>query len=292
MFYLTLVSLIWAFSFGLIKTRLEGIDPGLVAWLRLTIALPCFLPFYRSRRLPLQLQGRLILTGAVQYGLMYIAYLRAFVYLDAYQVAVYTILTPIYVTLLDDLYRRRFRGGDFGAALLAVAGAAIITYQPAARKGLISGFLLVQFSNLCFAAGQIEYRHLRHRFQTRRDREVYVLLFLGGAAATALWTALTDGWGDLSQISPEAAGTLLYLGVIASGLGFFWWNKGAVLTSAGTLAVFNNLKIPLAVAVSLVFFGERTSVIRLLAGGAVILAGLLLSQRTERGNNQFASSRN
>ena len=292
MFYLTLVSLIWAFSFGLIKTRLEGIDPSLVAWLRLTIALPCFLPFYRPRRLPFWLRGRLILTGAIQYGLMYIAYLRSFAYLDAYQVAVYTILTPIYVALLDNLYHRRFRTGDLGAALLAVAGAAIITYRPAALEGLVSGFLLVQFSNLCFAAGQIEYRHLRPRFQSRPEREVYALLFLGGAAATALWTTLTGGWGDLSRISCEAGGTILYLGVVASGLGFFWWNKGAVLTSAGTLAVFNNLKIPLAVAVSLLFFGERTDWARLLAGGAVIIAGLLLARRTGRGNNQFASSEN
>lgn len=290
MIYLTVVSLIWAFSFGLIKTRLEGIDPGLVAWLRLTIALPCFLPFFRRKDLPLRLQGRLFLTGAVQYGLMYIAYLRAFAYLDAYQVAVYTILTPLHVALLDDLYRRRFRARDFGAALLAVAGAAIITYRPPALRGIITGFLLVQFSNLCFAAGQIEYRHLRPRFKSLRDREVYALLFLGGAAVTALWTAITGGWGDLTRISPEAAGTLLYLGVIASGLGFFWWNKGAVLTSAGTLAVFNNLKIPLAVAVSLLFFGEGADPARLLAGGGVILTGLILSRRTGGGKKPFASA--
>ncbi len=277
--YLAVVSLIWAFSFGLIKTRLEGIDPALVSWLRLTIAIPCFLPFLRWKRIPGRLKLQLFLTGAVQYGLMYVAYLAAFARLDAYQVAVYTILTPIHVTLLDNLYRKRFRGADFTAALLAVAGAAVITYRPAALRGIAAGFLLVQVSNLCFAAGQIEYRRLRPRFRELAEREVYALLFFGGAAAAALGTSLSGGWGDLARISPGAAGTLLYLGAVASGLGFFWWNKGAVRTTAGVLAVFNNLKIPLAVAVSLLVFGEEADAGRLVIGGAVIASGLLLAQR-------------
>jgi drug/metabolite transporter (DMT)-like permease len=66
--------------------------------------------------------------------------------------------------------------------------------------------------------------------------------------------------------------------VLASGLGFFLWNVGATRVSAGTLAVMNNAKVPLAVTVALVFFGERTSLPWLAAslgllGAAVWLAG-------------------
>jgi drug/metabolite transporter (DMT)-like permease len=280
MIYLTIVSLIWAFSFGLIKTRLAGVDPTLVAWFRMIIALPLFLPFLRPRALPSGIVIRLFLTGAAQYGLMYIAYLRAFRYLDAYQVALYTILTPIYVALLDDFCRRRFQKTDFWAAALAVGGAAIITYQKGALGGLVTGFILVQVSNLCFAAGQVEYRNLRPRFRRLKDREVYAWLFLGGAAITTPVVTLTGGWVQLARLSRPEIATLVYLGAVASGLGFFWWNKGAVLTSAGTLAVFNNLKIPLAVAVSLLVFGEEADPVRLILGGAVIVAGLLLARQS------------
>jgi drug/metabolite transporter (DMT)-like permease len=280
MIYLTVVSLIWAFSFSLIKTRLPGLDPALVAWARLVIPIPLFLPFFRPRGLPVRLMARLILTGAVQYGLMYLAYLQAFRYLDAYQVALYTILTPIYVALLDDLCRRRFKPADFWAAVLAVGGAAVITYQRPAFRGILTGFLLVQLSNLCFAAGQIDYRNLRPRFRALKDREVYALLFLGGAMATGPAVTLAGSWGQFARLSLSEAGTLLYLGAVASGLGFFWWNKGAVQTSAGTLAVFNNLKIPLAVAVSLLVFGEEADPVRLILGGAVIVAGLLLARQS------------
>lgn len=288
MLYLTVVSLIWAFSFGLIKTRLAGVDPSLAAWARLVIPLPLFLPFFRPRDLPVRLMGRLFLTGAVQYGLMYVAYLRAFRHLDAYQVALFTILTPIYVALLDDLCRRRFQAAAFWAAVLAVAGAAVITYRRPALGGIAAGFLLVQISNLGFAAGQIDYRNLRPRFRSLRDREVYFILFLGGAAAAAPAVTLAGSWGEIARLSLSEAATLLYLGAVASGLGFFWWNKGAVLTSGGTLAVFNNLKIPLAVAVSLLVFGEAADPLRLVLGGVIILAGLLLS-RAGRGNKCFPS---
>ncbi len=280
--YLIIVSLIWAFSFGLIKTcligSLSGVDPTFVAWARMVIALPIFLPFLRWRKLPGPIAIRLVLIGAVQYGVMYITYLQAYLYLEAYQVALFTIFTPLYVTLINDLHTRRFRPGSLGAAGLAVIGAAVITYQSTSMKGILTGFCLMQLSNLCFAYGQIEYKRLRTSFSHLKDHQVYGLLYLGAVAVTTVATTLIGGWGSLTALDLRQIGTLLYLGLLASGLCFFWWNKGAVLTNAGTLAVFNNLKIPLAVAVSLLVFGESANLIRLISGGAIILIAIWFSR--------------
>ena len=38
MIYLLIVSLIWAFSFGLIRTHLAGLDANFVAWARMMLA--------------------------------------------------------------------------------------------------------------------------------------------------------------------------------------------------------------------------------------------------------------
>ncbi len=280
--YLIAVSLIWAFSFGLIKTcligSLSGVDPTFVAWARMVIALPIFLPFLRWRRLPGPIAIRLVLIGVVQYGVMYISYLQAYRYLEAYQVALFTIFTPLYVTLINDIHTRRFRPGRLGGAGLAVIGAAVITYQNTSMKGILIGFCLMQLSNLCFAYGQIEYKRLRPSFSHLKDHQVYGLLYLGAAVVTAAATTLTGGWGSIAALDLRQIGTLLYLGLLASGLCFFWWNKGAVLTNAGTLAVFNNLKIPLAVAVSLLVFGEGANLLRLIAGGAIILIAIWFSR--------------
>ena len=69
---------------------------------------------------------------------------------------------------------------------------------------------------------------------------------------------------------------------VASGLGFFLWNKGASMTNAGTLAAFNNAVVPLAVVCSFFVFGEieeieRSQLIRLLFGGATIVLSVWLT---------------
>ena len=44
--------------------------------------------------------------------------------------------------------------------------------------------------------------------------------------------------------------------------------------NAGALAAFNNAKIPLGIACSLLFFGETANVARLVLGGAVMALGV------------------
>jgi len=43
--YLVVVSVVWAFSFPLIKLRLTGLDASFVALVRMTLALLVLLPF-------------------------------------------------------------------------------------------------------------------------------------------------------------------------------------------------------------------------------------------------------
>lgn len=73
---------------------------------------------------------------------------------------------------------------------------------------------------------------------------------------------------------------LAYLGVVASGLCFFLWNRGAQLVAAGQLAVMNNLKIPLGVAVSLFVFREPANFWTLLVGALLIGVALLPVRKT------------
>jgi drug/metabolite transporter (DMT)-like permease len=58
---------------------------------------------------------------------------------------------------------------------------------------------------------------------------------------------------------------------------FFLWNYGARRVNAGVLAVSNNLKIPLAIACSALFFGEHINLTQLLIGSGIIVAALLLN---------------
>lgn len=278
---LFIVSMIWAFSFGLIKNNLAGVDSTFVAFARIFIATLVFLPFLKFKRVDRKTAIRLAITGALQFGMMYIAYLAAFQTLKAYEVALFTIFTPIFITLIDDAFSRRFNVLHLAVALLAVLGTWVIEGEAIQTRGVLIGFLLVQVSNLCYAFGQIYYRRIMATIPEVKDREIFGFLYLGGViitlAGTLVFTPLTSLHLAQNQII-----TLIYLGAIASGLGFFLWNMGARRVNAGTLAVFNNLKIPFGVAVSLLFFGEQANLTRLFIGGAIIIAALVLSEWINR----------
>ena len=119
-----------------------------------------------------------------------------------------------------------------------------------------------------------------------KDHEIFALLCLGAVIITTIMTTLTGGWDHLDQLKATEISALLYLGLLPSGVGFFLWNKGATLSNAGTLAVFNNLKIPLAILCSLIFFGESTDIPRLLLGGGIMIFAVFLAERKSEATAQ------
>jgi len=276
MYYLIIVSVIWAFSFGLIKGQLADLDTHFVSFARLLLSFVFFLPFLRLKLFRQKGLEKLLLIGVVQFGLMYILYINAYPFLQAWQIALFTILTPLYVALIADLLERRFRPLYLLAALLAIAGAAVLVFREWQQTQMLSGFLLVQASNICFAFGQIYYKRVRPAFGMFKDKELFVFLYAGAVFVAGINSALMTPWTDI-DLQANHIYTLLYLGVIASGLCFFLWNLGATKTNAGVLAVMNNLKIPLGVLFALLFFGESADLLRLLIGSLLMLGALAVT---------------
>ena len=140
MIYLLLVSFIWAFSFGLVKGNLNSVDSNFVAFCRLAIATLALLPWLRLKHLSKLFLMKLAFTGAIQYGIMYLLLFYAFHYLQAYEVALFTILTPLYVTIIQNLINRSFSYKALLLTLLAITGTIIIKYAELSSNNLISGF--------------------------------------------------------------------------------------------------------------------------------------------------------
>ena len=68
------------------------------------------------------------------------------------------------------------------------------------------------------------------------------------------------------------------MGVLATALGQFCWNKGATLVDAGTLAVMNNMAVPVGLVLNLLFWGTQTNLLLLTVGGLIILASLQINR--------------
>ena len=285
MHYLAITSIIWAFSFGLIGNTLKGIDPLQVADVRLLLALLVFLPFLKWQQTSIQEKWQLVAMGALQYGVMYTCLLSAFRYLPSHLVALFTVLTPIYIVMIDSLRKRYFSINYVLAAALSVAGAAVIKAQNTAGTDIWLGFALIQIANLAFGFGQVAYRDWKQARPEIDHSAVFAFLYIGGALFTALAAALISGRGPIPiEASAEQWAVLLYLGLVASGLGFFMWNKGATLTTTGILAAFNNAVVPLAMFASLFIFAEAKGgsveeLSRLGLGAGLIVLALLLGKR-------------
>ncbi|MFP4104901.1 MAG: EamA family transporter [Phycisphaerae bacterium] len=283
MIWLILVSLLWAFSFSLIGHVLNGVDANFVALVRLAISLLVFLPLMRTRRLGRRQLLALLGVGALQFGVMYVAYINAYGYLKPAEIALFTVFTPLYCTLINDLLRKRLHVVFLLTTLLAVAGAAVLKWVELDSSGLWMGFGLMQLSNICFAFGQIGYKKIMGDDPKLKNTQVFGLLYMGGAAVAGLWAGATVDWMQVSLTSQQWL-TLIYLGAIASGVGFFLWNYGATKVNAGSLAIMNNLKIPLAVGVAVLVVPEKQfdDPLNFVVGGSMILAALALNEWAAR----------
>ena len=282
MVYLAVVSIIWAFSFGLIGSSLAGLDSFLVATLRLGIASVAFLFMLRIKSIGLIDHARLVLMGAIQFGVMYGCYMKAFQYLPSHIVAIFSITTPIYVVLIHNLRQKSFSKKFILVALLSVVGAGIIKAQSVPSGDIWTGFSLMQVAGLSFAFGQVAYRDWKKGNPQVVDRSVFGLLILGGFVSVGCFSFILTDFSDLN-ISLEQWQSIVYLGIVASGLGFFLWNKGATKVNPGTLAAFNNAVVPLAVLCSLFVFREVESLssedlLRLILGSSFILGAVVLSK--------------
>ncbi len=279
MLLLLIVSVIWAFSFGLVKYHLAGVDATMVAALRLWAALIVFLPFLRAAKLGAGRILRLALIGAVQFGIVYLLYLHSYAHLKGYEVALFTITTPLFVALLDAILEKRVNGYHVLAAVLSVVAAGVVVWSAPPGSGIGQGFLLIQASNVCFAVGQIAWRRERARMPKEiGDASVFAILYAGALVLTLVYLFALGDPKPL-HLTNDQIGVIIYLGMIASGLGFFLWNKGASQVNAGTLAAFNNAKIPLGITVSLLFFGETANPTRLLISGGLMALAVWVAER-------------
>ena len=108
-------------------------------------------------------------------------------------------------------------------------------------------------------------------------RAVFGYFYLGALVVSIIGVIV---WADLGRLpsTPVQWGVLLWLGVVASGLGYFLWNKGATLVDQGALAIMNNALVPAGLLVNLVIWNRDVDLMRLAAGGALIMLALWFNE--------------
>jgi drug/metabolite transporter (DMT)-like permease len=285
MIWLILACLLWGPSFGLIPILMEtyGLDSYTLGVLRMTFALILFLPVFRPHKYVRKKRLMLTLLGGLQFGVMYLTLFLSYKFMKGYEVALVTIFTPLYVSILDHLLiRKNLRLRSVFCVLLAIFGAGLIRYaRVETGSDFWIGFGIMQICNLSFALGQVLYRKLMNKTQRLEDMHVYGWLYTGALTVCILgWMILGDPLPSLRHLQSlplPAWGIILWLGLIPSGLAFFMFNHGALHVDPHTLAIFNNLKIPIALVIALLIFRQQSAIedwYRFSAGTFIMLTAL------------------
>ena len=274
--YLIAVTVLWAVSFNLIGAYLAGqVDSYFAVLTRVLLALLVFLPLTQFRGVPRPFIAGVTLVGALQFGITYLCLYLSFNVLTVPEVLLFTVLTPLYVTLINDALNKRFNPWALLAAAVAVRGAVIMRYDRI-NGDFFHGFLLLQVANISFAAGMVLYKHLVQWYPS----DVPLYRRFGYFFIGALLVALPAWWafGNAEKLPTTLTqwGILLWMGILATALGQFWWNKGATLVDAGRLAIMNNANVPLGILINVLFWNSPTDWPRLIVGGLLIIGSLML----------------
>ena len=265
MIYLILVSILWSFSFGIIKYGLPGIDSTLISLMRNLIALLFFasLTLYNFKKFSFDI--RLVLIGAIQFGLMYILYIQSYQYLPAYLIATFTITTPIFIGIFSQLLEdKSFSLNGIFSIILVVIGSLMMRFNIVNPIDYWLGFFLIQCANVCFAIGQIMFKRWHSKNTSVDIIYNFSQMFFGAVLITSIFSIINST--NLAMLNASNLYALLFLGLFSTGFGFLAWNLGAIQVSNERLAVMNNAVIPIAIFNSYLVFGEAINLILFLPG--------------------------
>ena len=273
-------TLIWSFSFSIIGNVISSaVDSWSLAFYRSLLGFIFFLPWIKKSKIS-KYQFKLMPIGALQIGLMYIFYLSAFNFTTVPRVLLFTTTTPLYIAITDSFVTKKFRSSIYLLALFSTLGALLIRTTYFDQDDLV-GFLFIQCANICFALGQILYK--THKMKNNDDTDIYsdFAFFFFGALLVSCGGLLISPYSLPLSLGIIDVIAILWLGIIATGLGYFMWNRGAVEVSSSTLSVTNNLVIPLGLFVEVLFFSSNTHLELLIIGTCIIIASIASSLKID-----------
>lgn len=266
-------SLLWPLSFILIKGELTGIPSTQMAFIRTLLATTVFFILILIERtqskstLSVSVCSKLSLLGFVQFGLMYIFYLKSFLFLGAHQVALLTLSTPLYVYFIGTvLEKRNLRLNILLVLLLNIACCLWALKLEGAWVTSWPGIAYIQLANFFFALGQslVNTRMNLRRAITDHPQKSFFWQYLGAFLGLGFYSVFDQFvMGAAIQWKMNLEQTqwlyLIYLGLVPTALAFFLWNRAATKVQLPILGLFNDLKIPLTLLLSALMLQESVA---------------------------------
>jgi drug/metabolite transporter (DMT)-like permease len=284
----------WGGSFVAMKVVLPEMSPGVMVVTRFVIGC-AVLALTLAWRGSLWLPGRRDLAATAVLGAIGVT-LHQWLQATGLQTSAASVsswivaISPIFVVILGwALLRERVTGGRTLGILVAATGMLVIVSQGRlgaflAGRAWIPGDGLILASAVNWAVFTVLSKYVIDRgdaLPVRRDRSMvlmfYTLVF--GLLFSLPWAAVQGGWGALGHLSTNAWVGMGFLGVACSGLAYIFWFAGLEAVDATQVGAFLYLEPVVTSLVAVPVLGEPITG-PLLVGGAAILSGLWLVNRT------------
>ena len=173
----------------------------------------------------------------------------------------------------------RLSPARLGAILMAFVGVVIIIVGGQGlgdARGTFLGDVLALGTAVTWALGSV----LSKPFLRRYSPCVFSVLTLAAGTVTAVPFVARDlvktAWG---AVTPGGWLALLYLAAFSMAAAWVLWNRGISRVDVAQAAIFSNLSPVVTLLLSAILFGEALT-LPLVTGGALVIAGAYLTQRT------------
>jgi drug/metabolite transporter (DMT)-like permease len=269
---------LWGSSFVAIRGAGQTLSPGSLALGRLLVSLVVLSVAALIWRGPLPERRdllRIAAFGVLWLGVYSVLLNEAERRVDAGTAAMLINIGPILIAVLAGIFLKEgFPRWLFAGCAVAFSGCVLIGLASSQLgSGAAFGIALLIVAAFAYAAAVI--------FQKRALANVSPLqvTWLGCAAGTVVCLPFAPTLaGELGSAGTIAIGSMVYLGVASTALGFALWNYALRRTSAGRLASLTFLIPVVAILLGWVLLGETPPGLAV-AGGALCLAGVYLARR-------------
>lgn len=267
-------ALIWGATFVITKNSLDDIPPLFLTAMRFTVGALALAPFL-VRKFH-QIDGKMLAASAIIGVNLFLGFaMQAWGLLsttpskNAFLSSCYAALVPVLAFVFQ---RKKPDVWQALAAVLCVCGVGIISLEGDLS---FSWGDLISFLAAFFYAGQFI---ALERFGTGMD--VYLVSMLEFAfAGLYAWIAglIFEPLPVFTQISLPAWGSVLYLGILSSSVGFLFQNVGQLYTDAASSSLILSLECVFGAAIAVLWYGDELT-LKLTLGFIVVFLAILCSE--------------
>ncbi|RAS61807.1 O-acetylserine/cysteine efflux transporter [Lentzea atacamensis] len=270
-----LVAAIWGFNFVVLKIGLGEFPPLLFSALRfLAAAVPAIFFVGRPTVAWRWIIAVGLVLGVAKFSFMFIALSVGMpAGLSSLVLQSQVIFTVVFAALV---LRERPRSAQITGTALAVAGIGVIAWDYGSTSPLL-GFLLVIAAAVCFGASNVLMRCARPSDTLR------FMVWVSAVAVLPLFALsfLTEDVSALGRLNWTGVGALGYVSWVSTLLGFGIWGFLLRRYEGSAVAPFALLVPVFGMFSAWAFLGEDLTVLRVAAGGVVLL-GLAIPQLAGR----------